>query len=111
MIAVIATVASALPNLPLIVPATIILVIALTWLATLLYFLRLAQAKFTVIKEIEKELVLAPFEHEWKYFKDKGGLFSLSLTHIEMVVPTVAAIASFGYMLYWLVCKICFSAA
>ena len=110
MIAAIATVASAIPNLALIVPATIMLIIALIWLATLLYFRRLAQAKFAVIKEIEKKLALAAFEREWKYFKDKRVSFGLSLTYIEMVIPVVAAIGSFCYVTYWLVYRVFCSA-
>lgn len=110
MIAAVATVASAIPNLAFIVPATTMLVIALTWLATLMYFRRLAQAKFAVINEIEKELVVGAFQREWDFFNSNRGLFSLSLTHIEMVVPTVTAIGSFVYVAYWLIFDIFFSA-
>jgi len=108
MIAAIATASVAIPNLPLIVPTSAIFVIALTWLATVLYFRRLAQAKFAVINEIEKELIFPAFQCEWRYFKDKRGFFSMSLTYIEMVVPAGAAVGSVVYIMYWFFCKICF---
>lgn len=50
------------------------------------------------------------FHREWKFYNSNRGLFSLSLTHIEMVVPTVTAIGSFVYVAYWLIFDIFFSA-
>ncbi|MDE0251002.1 MAG: hypothetical protein OXK72_08375 [Gammaproteobacteria bacterium] len=106
MLSAIVMVASALPKLPLVIPALVILVIALTWFATVLYFRRLAQAKFAVIAEIEQNLVLAAFKQEWRYFKGRNCYFKLSLTYLEMVVPTGACLISASYILYWSVCQI-----
>lgn len=110
MIAAIATAAAAIPNLPWLVPTLIILVIALTWLGTLLYFRRLAQAKFAVIQELERKLILPAFEREWGHFQGKRGFFSMSLTYIEMVVPAGTAIGSVVYIMYRFFCNVCFSA-
>ena len=82
-----------------------VFVIALTWFATVLYFRRLAQAKFAVIAKVEKELVLPAFKLEWQHFKGKGKFVHLSLTYLEMVVPAGAAVVSFAYILYWLAAK------
>lgn len=106
MLAAIATATAAIPGLPLIAPMSATLVIALTWFATVLYFRRLAQAKFAVIAEIEKDLVLPAFKHEWKHFKGKGKFFHLSLTYLEMVVPAGAAVVSAAYILYWISCQL-----
>lgn len=104
MVAAIATVSSAVPGLSLVWPIAVIFVVALTWLATVVYFRRLAQAKFAVIKEIEKSLEIAPFDLELQYFKRRKRLFSLSLTYIEMVLPIGIALGSIGYIAYWVVC-------
>ena len=105
MLAAIATVTAAIPGLPLIAPMLAVFVIALTWFATVLYFRRLAQAKFAVITEIEKKLVLPAFKLEWQHFKGKRKFVHLSLTYLEMVVPAGAAVVSFGYILYWASCQ------
>ena len=110
MIAAIATAAAAIPNLPWIVPTLIILIIAITWLATLVYFRRLAQAKFAVIQELEEKLIFPAFGREWEHFTGKRGFFSMSLTYIEMVVPAGAAIGSVVYIMCRFFCNACFSA-
>ena len=71
-----------------------------------MYFRRLAQAKFAVIKEIEKNLEIAPFDLELQYFKRRERLFSLSLTYIEMVLPFCIALGSIGYIAYLVVCHV-----
>ena len=106
MLAAIATVAAAIPQLPLIAPVSAIFVIALTWLATVLYFRRLAQAKFAVITEIEKTLVLPAFKLEWQHFKGQRSFFQLGLTHLEMVIPAGVAACGAAYILYWIGCRI-----
>ena len=108
MIAAITTAMAAIPELPLIAPMLAILVIALTWLATVWYFRRLAQAKFAVIAEIEESLVVPAFKHEWQHFKNGRTFFHLSLTYLEMVVPVLAAASSAAYILYWIGCHVRF---
>ena len=100
--------ANTIPELPLIAPMLAILVIALTWLATVWYFRRLAQAKFAVIAEIEESLVMPAFKHEWQHFKNGRTFFHLSLTYLEMVVPVLAAAGSAAYILYWIGCHVRF---
>ena len=102
MIAAIAT-AAAIPGLPLIVPASVILVIALTWLATVQYFRRLAQAKFAVIAEIEKDLEFSAFKLERQYSESKRKFFHMKLTHLEMILPVLAILGSAAYILYWII--------
>ena len=106
MLSAIVMVTSAIPKLPLVVSALVIFVIALTWFATVWYFRKLAQAKFAVIAEIEKNLVLAAFKQEWGHFRGKNCSFKLSLTYLEMVVPVFAIFGSIGYILYWLICQV-----
>lgn len=102
MLAAITTAMAAIPELPLIAPMLAILVIALTWLATVWYFRRLAQAKFAVIAEIEETLVVPAFKQEWQHFRNGRNCFHLSLTYLEMVVPALAAAGSAAYILYWI---------
>lgn len=105
MLAAIATAAAAIPHLPLIAPISAIFVVALTWFATVLYFRRLAQAKFAVITEIEKTLVLPAFKLEWQHFNGRRKFYQLSLTHLEMVIPAGVAVVSAAYVLYWIICQ------
>ena len=102
MCAVVVTVVAAVPNLPKIVPALAVFIIALTWLATVSYFRKLAQAKFAVIEEIEKELVVPAFVREWQHFNGKRRYRFFDLTHLEMMAPSFIAIASFSYIVYWI---------
>ena len=82
------------------VPATVALVISLTWLATVMYFRRLAKAKFSVIAEFENELSLPPFEREWQYLKHQKKIFFVDLTYLEMIIPTITSIFCIGYIIY-----------
>ncbi len=94
MIAAITTATAAIPELPSIVSATVILAISITWFLTVVYFRNLAQAKFTVINEIEESLSVPAFALEWRHFK-KGSMFGwLSLTKLEMVIPALTALVS-----------------
>ena len=102
MLAAITTATAAIPGLSLIASMLAVFVISLTWFSTVLYFRRLAQAKFAVIAEVEKELVLPAFKLEWQHFKGKRKFVHLSLTYLEMVVPFCAAVVSFAYILYWI---------
>ena len=93
------TAAWSIPDLPRLIPAIAVLVISITWFATVQYFLHLAQAKFAVIQEIEKEFSLPAFKLEWDYFNKHNGNGFLRLTRIEQVVPALAAIICAGYIL------------
>lgn len=100
MVAATMTIGAALPDVPRIVPATIILIIALTWLATIMSFRRLAKAKFAVVKELEKDFHLPPFQREDVYFKASRSRFNWRLGNFEMVPPILAALGSAAYLVY-----------
>lgn len=106
MLAAIATAAAAIPGLPLIAPAFVSLILALTWLATVWYFRRLAQAKFSVINKIEGDLAFPVFQLEQEHLKSARCFFKFDLTHLEMIVPIVVIILSVGYISYWSYCYI-----
>ena len=75
----------------------VIIPVSFIWLITIIYFRQLAQAKFKVIRELEKEWEIKPFDLEWKYFKDKN--FLMRLTFLEMCIPIMTLIFSFLYIL------------
>lgn len=103
MTAAVATVAIAIPNVSLILPIAVILVVSLTWLGTVVYFRRLAKAKFTVIDELEAGMEFAAFKREWCHFQNSHRFFKLSLTIFEMVPPAVIAFGSAAYIIFWVV--------
>lgn len=79
--------------------------VALIWFRTIVYFRRLASAKFNVISKMEKNFSIHPFELEWKIFKkgsEKGWrkLFSHGLTELEMIVPGLLTFISGIYVFY-----------
>jgi signal transduction histidine kinase len=76
--------------------------ISVIWLLTIIYFRALAQAKFKVIGEIEKDWEIKPFNFEWKYFKSqkRGAFFRVSLTYLEMSIPIITFICSIAYILF-----------
>lgn len=88
------------------VPVTVALVISLTWLATVMYFRRLAQAKFSVIVEFEKDFCLPAFEREWQYLKQQKRAFFIDLTYLEMIIPTATSIVCIGYIMYYILSHI-----
>lgn len=104
MVAAIATVSVAVPDMPLILPVVGIFFVALIWLATVVYFRRLAQAKFAVIKEIEKGMDIQAFAFEWHHFNHQRGIFTPSLTRIEMFPPCVIAFCCVALFIYWFMC-------
>ena len=105
MVAAVATVSVAVPGLSKVWLATVILVVALTWLATVAYFRRLAKAKFAVIEEIENGMEIPVFRNEWRHFKRQNGRFAPSLTRLEMVPPFVIALSSGVYVAYRVFCS------
>lgn len=100
MVAAIATIGSGLTDVPTVVPAASILIIAVTWGATIRSFRRLAKAKFAVVKELEKDFHLPPFQREDVYFKASRSLFNWRLGTFEMVPPILSMLISGGYLAY-----------
>ena len=100
MVAATATVGAGLPEVPTELPAIIILIIALTWFAAIKSFRRLAKAKFAVVKELEKDFHLPPFQREDIYFKASRSRFIWRTGVFEMVPPILAIFGSGGYLVY-----------
>ncbi len=94
MIAGLVAAVQAIPTLTYAGSAAIVFVIAAVWLLTIYYFRRLAQAKFAVIKEIEKDLSFRAFEFEERSFKQRRGVPAPSLTWLEMGLPALLLIGS-----------------
>lgn len=63
-----------------------ICIISLVWAFTVRAFKRLAEAKFSVIRDIEKEFLIQPFRREWEYEKS-GKFFYLRLSRLDEFVP------------------------
>ncbi len=79
--------------------------ISIIWLLTIIYFRSLAQAKFKVIEEIEKDWDIKPFYSEWTHFKSqkRGAFFQISLTYLEMSIPIITFACASIYILINLV--------
>ena len=79
-----------------------IIPVSFIWLITIIYFRALAQAKFKVIIEMEKEWEIKPFGLEWKHLKDKKiiALFPVELTFLEMCIPIITLVYSILYILF-----------
>ena len=86
-------------NTPLIYPTSLIFLISAIWFLTIRYFRRLAKAKFSVISEIEKDFPIAPFEMEWEILSDEKNK-QIDLTHLEMLLPLLIALACGGYIVF-----------
>lgn len=106
MVAAIATVSIAVPGLSMIWPAMVILVVSLTWFATVACFRHLAKAKFAVIEEIESGMEIPAFRNEWRHFKRQSNFFTRSLTYLEMIIPVMIALISGVYIAYRVVCYV-----
>lgn len=77
-------------------------VVSITWLMTILYFRSLAKSKFSVIKKMEEKWSIRPFYIERLYSNDYQKILNkrISLTHIEMIVPSSLLIISICYIIY-----------
>lgn len=73
-----------------------ICVISLVWAFTVRAFKRLADAKFSVILEIEKKFLIQPFLQEWEYEK-KSKPCSLRLSRLDGIVPWILFASAFIY--------------
>lgn len=58
--------------------------ICFLWIYTLNSYSKLSTVKYDIINEIEKELPLAPFSHEWEKLNDKNKY--IKLTSIEKLI-------------------------
>ena len=91
----------------IVIPA---LTVSFIWLASILYFRGLAEAKFKVISRLEENWTVKPFELEWEFFKElraKRPLLKVSLTYLEMLPPALIFLASVIYVLIRLSLFIC----
>ena len=93
------TVAGAVDDLPRVLPGIATLATSIIWLVTVLYFRRLAQAKFAAIKSMESDLPVAPFKLEWQEF-DRRRKYRFGLTQIEMIPPLSIGIAALLYVIW-----------
>jgi hypothetical protein len=59
--------------------------ICFLWIYTLNSYSKLSRVKYDIINEIEKQLPLSPFSHEWKKL-NKNKKY-IRLTSIEKVIP------------------------
>lgn len=73
-----------------------ICVISLVWVFTVRAFKRLADAKFSVIRDIEKEFSIQPFRQEWEYEKN-NKFCSLRLSRLDEAVPWILFASAFIY--------------
>jgi hypothetical protein len=83
----------AVPALPL----------SVIWLSSLLYFRRLAKAKWHVVSLIEQELEIQAFSTEHKKFQEYYKIFRLELSQIEMFIPLAIMAVSLGYLVWRLI--------
>ncbi len=76
----------------------LISLISIVWFLQILYFRRLAKAKFYVIRKIEQQWDLKPFYEEWEYMERSKILskmrLRLRLTHLEAIIPVLIFICS-----------------
>ena len=102
MVVAVSTVAGAVEKIELIYPASIVLVLSTVWFLSVRYFRKLAQAKFFVISEIEKDIPIAAFQLEWNKLKSENGS-QVSLTYLEMSIPVMLGLLCIGYILFRIV--------
>jgi hypothetical protein len=80
-----------------------VMVVSAIWFVTVRYYKQLANAKWTVVHEIEAQLPYAPFKREWELYKACKGRFTFGPSTLEQVVPALIFLASTLYGLVWLV--------
>lgn len=76
-----------------------IALVAFIWMLTIRYFRHLAQAKFSIISEIENDWAVKPFSREWEVYK-ANKTWRVGLTQIEFLVPTLILIGASCYLVY-----------
>ena len=102
MIAAIVTVVGAIRDMALIYPAVVTWVISVLWFLSIRYFRKLAQAKFSVIAEIEKDLPIAALMMEWREFRGERN-DQIGLTHLEMILPILTVVVCTTYIVLWVI--------
>jgi hypothetical protein len=77
------------------------LLVSLAWFGLLRSYRQLNTLKFRVIHQIESELPIAPYEHEWKQagHGDKQDIY-FPLTHVEPLIPIAFGILYFALILF-----------
>lgn len=75
-------------------------IVSFVWFSTIQYFRNLAKAKFKVIAELEDCFEIKPFAHEWGYYKQEKGKYTIGLTHLELIIPSVLFVASSIFIVY-----------
>jgi hypothetical protein len=79
-----------------------VLIISAIWFVTVRFYKQLANAKWAVVHEIERELPCAPFTREWELYKAGKAHFTFGPSTLEQVVPALIFIASAIYGAIWL---------
>jgi hypothetical protein len=79
-----------------------VMVVSAIWFVTVRFYKQLANAKWAVVHEIERELPFAPFRREWELYKGQKARFTFGPSTLEQVVPALIFIASSAYGLIWL---------
>jgi len=74
--------------------------LAAIWLLSILYFRRLAKAKWDVVHDIESNFEHQPFYKEWRKLKEQSNYISFGLTHLEMFVPFAICLSSTLYLVF-----------
>ena len=77
-----------------------IMAIAAVWFVTIRYFRALAQAKFAVIVELEREWHIRPFAMEWQHLKENWRWRGLELSNIETYLPVAVFVLALGYAVW-----------
>jgi len=89
--------ASTVDDIDLIWLASSYLILGIVWWQSVSYYQKLAQVKFSVIKNLERKLPIAPFALEWEEFK---YVETPKLSSLEMRIPQIVVMASALYICY-----------
>ena len=96
--ALIAIISSGLVGLNLSLISTVILFLSISWYVHIFTYRKLAQAKFEVINELEKNFLVPIYAKEWNYYKKISP--KIEQTLIEMGIPIVIGTLSVCYIVY-----------
>lgn len=77
-----------------------VMIISAIWFVTVRFYQKLAEAKWTVVQEIEAQLPCAPFTREWELYKSKQHGFTFGPSTLEQIIPGLIFCGSAAYGLY-----------
>jgi len=84
-----------------------VMVVSAIWFVTVRYYKQLANAKWTVVHEIEAQLPYAPFKREWELYKARKAPFTFGPSTLEQIVPCLIFLGSAAYGFAWLFSALC----